>query len=139
MPKIHKPPLPTRTLGHAKQLRGTSTDAEQALWFRLRAKRLHGLKFRRQHPIPPYIVDSYCNAHKLVVELDGSQHSEVTDARRTGYLERQGLTVLRFWDNEVLQQLGSVLESILHAVDAAEPSPQPSPGGRGGKKASSDE
>ena len=67
-----KPPLPSRTRDHARDLRQATTDAEQRLWFYLRGGRLNGLKFRRQHPIPPYIVDFYCGAKKLVVELDGS-------------------------------------------------------------------
>ena len=90
------PPLPTRTRGVAKTLRREMTDAEQALWFRLRGGRLDGLKFRRQHPVPPYIVDFYCVEAKLVVELDGSQHGPEADAVRSQCLERQGLQVLRF-------------------------------------------
>lgn len=125
------PPLPTNTLAHAKDLRGTQTDAEQALWYRLRARRLQGLKFRRQHPVPPYIVDFYCHSCRLVIELDGSQHNDRVDATRTKYLEAQGLTVLRFWDNEVLQQLESVLESILQSIDSRTLSPTPLPRGEG--------
>lgn len=109
----HKPPLPTRTLTTAKSLRTTGTDSEQRLWYHLRAKRLAGLKFRRQHPVPPYVVDFYCEELKLVIELDGSQHNEVVDQTRTKFLQQQGLTVLRFWDNEVLQQLDAVLEAIV--------------------------
>jgi very-short-patch-repair endonuclease len=93
---IIKPPLPTRTLENARALRHASTDAERMLWQHLRGGRL-GLKFRRQHPIPPYIADFCCVSAKLVVELDGSQHSEATDRERTRYLESQGWRVLRFW------------------------------------------
>jgi len=67
------------------------TDAEQKLWCRLRGGRLNGLKFRRQHPVPPYIVDFYCMEAKLVVELDGSQHDADVDAARTAALEGGGL------------------------------------------------
>ncbi|WP_426700434.1 endonuclease domain-containing protein [Rhodanobacter sp. Col0626] len=113
---IHKPPLPTRTLAIAKTLRTTSTDAESKLWYHLRARRLDGLKIRRQHPIPPYVADFYCEELKLVIELDGSQHSEEADLTRTSALERQGLLVLRFWDNQVLQEIEAVLEAILNVA-----------------------
>ncbi|KZC41582.1 DNA methylase, partial [Rhodanobacter sp. FW510-R12] len=99
-----KPPLPTRTLNTAKSLRTAGTDAEHKLWYHLRARRLGGFKFRRQHPIPPYVVDFYCDELELVIELDGSQHSEEIDRTRTQALERQGLLVLRFWDNQALQE-----------------------------------
>src|SRR6185437_12468634 len=84
------PPLPTRTQDAAKTLRRKMTDAEQKLWYRLRGGRLDGLKFRRQHPVPPYVVDFYCREAGLVVELDGSQHSLDVDATRTAVLKRQG-------------------------------------------------
>ena len=113
------------------------TDAEQTLWFRLRGGRLDGWKFRRQHPIPPYIVDFYCTEAKLVVELDGSQHSEEVDAVRTMALERQGLMVLRFWDNQVLASMDDVLSEILRVASdrtLIRPYGAPSPGGRGEKQ-----
>ncbi|MDE2157183.1 MAG: endonuclease domain-containing protein, partial [Xanthomonadaceae bacterium] len=109
----HKPPLPTQTLASAKSLRTTSTDAECKLWYHLRARRLGGFKFRRQHPIPPYVADFYCDRLNLVIELDGSQHNEESDLTRTLALQRQGLFVLRFWDNQVLQETEAVLEAIL--------------------------
>lgn len=121
----HKPPLPTRTLTTAKSLRTTGTDSEQRLWYHLRAKRLAGLKFRRQHPVPPYVVDFYCEELKLVIELDGSQHNELVDQTRTKFLQQQGLTVLRFWDNEVLQQLDAVLEAIVEFARTRTLSPNP--------------
>lgn len=110
------PPLPTGTHKHSRDLRQTSTEAEQKLWFRLRGGRLKGYKFRRQHPIPPYIVDFYCEAAHLVIELDGSQHNKAVDQVRTTHMQARGLTILRFWDNETLQQTDAVLESILRAV-----------------------
>ena len=85
--------LPTDTLACAKELRRHMTDVEKELWYHLRAGRMNGAKFRRQHPVPPYVVDFYCDAHKLVVELDGWQHSKEADQVRTRYLERQGFTV----------------------------------------------
>ena len=87
---VSKPRLPTQTLDHAKQLRKGMTDAERRLWQYLRAGRLEGMKFRRQHPVPPYIVDFCCVEAGLVVELDGSQHSPAADAARTRYLQSQG-------------------------------------------------
>ncbi|MBN8736864.1 MAG: endonuclease domain-containing protein [Xanthomonadales bacterium] len=110
------------------------TDAEQKLWYRLRNGRLDGLKFRRQHPVPPYIVDFYCMEAKLVVELDGSQHGPEADASRSQGLERQGLRVLRFWDNQVLKDINAVLGEILLAVrdrTLTRRCAPPSPGGRG--------
>ena len=124
MTQTTKPPLPTRSLEHARELRRHLTDAERKLWERLRAGRLAGLKFRRQHPVPPYVADFYCDAAGLVIELDGSQHTPDGDAVRTRWLESRGLRVLRFWDHEVLGQLDAVLQAIL-MPSATRPSPQP--------------
>ncbi|MBW3550243.1 MAG: DUF559 domain-containing protein, partial [Proteobacteria bacterium] len=88
MPQTTKPPLPSRSLATARRLRGTSTDAERKLWHHLRAGQLDGLKFRRQHPIPPYVADFFCESLKLVVELDGSQHTKESDRSRTLLLEK---------------------------------------------------
>ncbi|MGC1549991.1 MAG: DUF559 domain-containing protein [Rhodanobacter sp.] len=121
-----KPPIPTRTKNHSRELRQTSTEAEQRLWYRLRAGRLNGWKFRRQHPIPPYIVDFYCDSAQCVVELDGSQHNVEVDRTRTRYLESQGLNVLRFWGDEVLQQTDAVLEAILGVLENRTLTPNPS-------------
>ncbi|WP_446644018.1 endonuclease domain-containing protein [Xanthomonas citri pv. bilvae] len=79
-----KPPLPTATRTHARALRTTMTDAERAVWRCLRSKQLHGLKFRRQHPIPPYIADFCCIERRLIIELDGSQHDASSDQARSG-------------------------------------------------------
>ncbi len=125
-PGTHKPPLPTRSRNRSRELRGTSTEAERKLWQRLRGGQLNGLKFRRQHPIPPYIVDFHCDAAKLVVELDGSQHTDEADRVRTRHLESKGLHVLRFWDNDALGKTDAVLEAILSASNQI-----PSPSGRG--------
>jgi very-short-patch-repair endonuclease len=119
---IQKPPLPTRTLTTARSLRTTGTDAEHTLWYHLRARRLGGFKFRRQHPIPPYVADFHCEELRLVIELDGSQHDEGVDGARTAALERQGLFVLRFWDNQVLLEIDAVLEAILAFAERRRPS-----------------
>lgn len=112
-------------------MRGGATDAERKLWQYLRAGRFDGLKFRRQHPVPPYIADFCCIERKLVIELDGSQHSPSIDAARTAYLHSQGFHVLRFWDNDVLLKTDSVLEAIWNVLHAPDPLPSPSPAGRG--------
>jgi len=126
-----KPPLPTVTLGRARRLRRNLTDAERKLWNRLRNGQLCGLKFRRQHPVPPYIVDFYCEVRRLVVELDGSQHNEVVDRVRTRFLEQQGLVVLRFWDNDVLSRVDAALEAILMMAESLALTPTPLPEGEG--------
>jgi very-short-patch-repair endonuclease len=81
--------------------------------------------------MPPYIVDFYCPSARLVIEVDGSQHSEEVDRTRTKFLETKGLMVLRFWDNEVLMQTQAVLEAILSAVGSRPLTPTPLPAGEG--------
>jgi very-short-patch-repair endonuclease len=111
------------------------TDAERELWQHLRGGRLDGLKFRRQHSIPPYIADFCCIEKKLIVELDGSQHSVQADAARTRYLESQGWQVIRFWDNDVLLATEAVVEAIWNVTVEPYPHPNPSPEGRGAQSA----
>src|SRR3989338_8347859 len=96
-----------------KQLRQNSTEAESVLWYRLRAKRFFGIKFRRQSPILHYIVDFVSFEHRLVIEVDGGQHDEnrLYDERRAVELEELGYQILRFWNNEVLSNLKGVLQS----------------------------
>ncbi len=95
-------------------MRGAPTEAEQRLWRLLRDRRLSGLKFRRQVPIGPYVVDFLCVGARLIVEADGSQHAENRrDAARDAYLASEGWTVLRFWNHEVLQNRNGVLDTIL--------------------------
>jgi very-short-patch-repair endonuclease len=128
---IIKPPLPSSTLENSRRLRRELTDSEHKLWQHLRGGRLTGLKFRRQHPIPPYIADFCCVEKQLIVELDGSQHSQETDAVRTRYLERQGWHILRFWDHDVLMQTEAVIDAIWNFTAKPNPHPNPSPEGRG--------
>ena len=128
---MHKPPLPNRSLDTARKLRGEQTDAERALWRLLRSGQLDGWKFRRQHAIPPYVVDFYCHAAALIVELDGSQHSEVVDAQRTAFFTAKGLTVLRFWNDDVLLQPDAVAEAIFNVVGNRTLTPTPLPVGEG--------
>lgn len=97
----------------ARELRRDSTDAERALWRRLRGNAL-GVKFRRQHPFEGYVLDFVCLEASLVVELDGGQHAQCTsaDASRTARLEAAGFRVLRFWNNQALEQTDAVLAQI---------------------------
>jgi very-short-patch-repair endonuclease len=103
-------------LANAKILRKKSTPSEIKLWNCLRARRFMGLKFRRQCPLGPYIVDFVCVEKKLIIELDGGQHNEDTqqdyDKRRTEFLNGLGFNVIRFWNNEVLLQFDTVMEQI---------------------------
>jgi very-short-patch-repair endonuclease len=105
-----------------KQLRKSSTEAEKRLWKLLRAKQLAGYKFRRQEPIGPYIVDFVCFRPRLVIELDGGQHDATTqrahDERRTAWLRSQSFNVIRFWNNQLLENEAGVLHEILGALGA---------------------
>jgi len=106
----------------ARNLRKNQTDTEQILWLQLRKKRFLSYKFRRQFPIEPYVVDFICLELKLIIELDGSQHSEQVDqdAERTLFLNQCGFKVVRFWNNEVINNLDGVMESLQLLVDARE-------------------
>jgi very-short-patch-repair endonuclease len=101
----------------ARALRAGDTEPEYRLWGELRSRRLNGFKFARQIPIGPFLVDFVCRQRHLVIELDGSQHSDsTTDASRTAYLIRHGYSVLRFWNEEVLRERRAVLDTILAAL-----------------------
>ena len=99
-------------------MRHEPTDAEARLWAYLRAHRLGGVHFRRQYPIDPYIVDFCALKPKLIIEVDGSQHldQEEYDRERTEYLESKGYRVLRFWNNEVMGDIDTVVGVILDEV-----------------------
>ena len=102
------------------------TPAEKLLWSRLRSKQLNGLKFRRQHPLGPFIADFYCAAHRLVVEVDGDIHDlqAERDAARTEQFEQHGYRVIRFRNEQVLNNIEDVLTAIKAActVDSEEKS-----------------
>ncbi|MBI5756430.1 MAG: endonuclease domain-containing protein [Nitrospirae bacterium] len=102
----------------ARELRKNMTEAERVLWKHLRLRQIHGLKFRRQQPIGKYIVDFICFEKRLIIELDGGQHSEqiVYDLERDTWLERQGFHILRFWNDKVLKETEVVKEVILEAL-----------------------
>jgi len=101
---------------YAKKLRQDSTDAENKLWYFLKAKQLNGLKFRRQQPIGKYIVDFVCFSKKIVIELDGGQHDEIQnlekDQLRDQWLNSQGYKVLRFWNHDVQENIEGVYDEI---------------------------
>jgi very-short-patch-repair endonuclease len=119
---------PSLQKGRARKLRENQTDVEGKLWSRLRSRQLGDVKFRRQHPIGPFIVDFCCVERGLIVELDGSQHSEKNDVdeRRKRFLEGLGYRVLRFWNNDLLANLDGVLETINEALEEG-PHPRPLP------------
>ena len=96
----------------AKYLRSHQTDAEQRLWYHLRAHRFMDLKFKRQLPIGRYIVDFVCLEYRLIIEADGGQHGDEADSLRNAWLKTQGFTILRFWNHDILQQTEAVLERI---------------------------
>lgn len=102
----------------ASMLRKNQTDAERMLWHRLRNRQLLGVKFRRQMPIKGYVADFASVEIKLIIELDGSQHldSKDVDEFRTGFLQREGYKVIRFWNDDVLLRIDGVLEAIFQAI-----------------------
>lgn len=118
-----------KILDNAKILRSHQTEVEKRLCYHLRAHRFMGLKFKRQKPMGRYIVDFVCVERRLIIELDGGQHAErmAYDQQRDTWLRNQGYRVLRFWNNEVTQQLEGVLEMIRSATFPSALSPSPSP------------
>ncbi len=128
-------------LSFARRLRQDASDAESLLWELLRGRRLGGCKFRRQHPLGPYVLDFFCEQLRLAIECDGGQHNTTDarrhDQRRTLFLSERGIRVLRFWNHEVFEDTEAVLEAI-YATLVASPSltPGPSPTGRGGQSGS---
>jgi len=104
------------TQEYARELRNRTTEAEQKLWSLLRNRQLKGKKFRRQHAIANYVADFYCNESKLVIELDGNFHTVAEtkeyDKSRTNLLNELGITVLRFWNEEVIKDTEKVIKKI---------------------------
>ena len=123
-------------LANARSLRGTQTSMESRLWRELRGRRFDGFKFRRQQPIGPYIADFCCFEAKLTIELDGGGHAHkdvaAYDRRRTEYMRSLGLRELRFWNNDITDNLEAVLSTIEKAI-TGENSPSP-PVGEGRAK-----
>lgn len=108
-------------LTHVHALRKNMTAAEQHLWYYLRAKRLGGYKFRRQHLIYPYCVDFICLSKNLIVECDGGQHLEQKeyDEKRSDFLATKGYRVMRFWNDAILKETSLVLDVIFSALEEA--------------------
>ena len=108
-----------------RELRRNQTDAERALWAKIRNKQFLEMKFFRQFSFGPYILDFYCPEIKLAVELDGGQHNQPEgreyDAARTNYLNAQGVEVVRFWNNEVLAEMDGVLACLELKVVGSKP------------------
>ena len=103
-----------------RELRRNQTDAEKAFWARVRNKQFFGVKFFRQYSVGPYILDFYCPALKLSIELDGGQHNQAEsreyDAVRSEYLNAHGIEVVRYWNNEVLCEIDGVLAQLEQKV-----------------------
>ena len=125
-------PLPTQ---RSRDLRNHGTPAERTLWNALSNRKLAGVRFNRQVVIKPYICDLVARSQKLVIELDGGQHGDAVayDAARTKFLEARGYRVLRFWNNDVMQNIDGVVTKIEDALQ------KPPPAGAGGEEERSDE
>lgn len=110
--------VPKWQLDFAKDMRHEPTKAENLLWQMLRGKKLEGMKFRRQEPLGPYIVDFLCHDHKLIIEADGNQHAQsASDIDRDSYFESQGYRVLRFWNDEIENDCDAVAQKILRETN----------------------
>jgi very-short-patch-repair endonuclease len=132
----------------ARRLRRDMTDAERKLWWHLRRLPIEHSHFRRQATIGPYFADFACHERRLIIEVDGAQHNQpenvARDAERSAYLRSQSYRILRFWNNDVLKNIDSVMEAILVAIHQSEASPPPLPpphpakrrGGRGTERPS---
>jgi very-short-patch-repair endonuclease len=106
----------------ARELRRDMTEAEQRLWFHLRRRQLGGCRFRRQHPVGPFVADFVCVERRLIVEVDGSQHMEsAADRVRDAWLQRRGFQLIRCWNHDVLERTEQVLAVILGALGKAAP------------------
>ncbi|MDO9080138.1 MAG: endonuclease domain-containing protein, partial [Desulfuromonadales bacterium] len=121
----------------ARELRNNSTDTERLLWRHLRNSQFEEAKFRRQQPIESYIVDFVSFDKRIVIELDGGGHAENIeyDKKRDACLRANGFTVLRFWNNDVIENIVGVLEVIRQqCLQVTSPTPQPPPVKGGGAK-----
>ncbi len=112
---------PPEATARARRLRRDATKAERKLWYVLQRAQMSGLSFRRQHPIGKYIVDFYCAPLRLAIEVDGGHHNaphhQNHDERRAQWLGAKGITVLRFWNNDVLKNIEGVWDEIARATD----------------------
>jgi very-short-patch-repair endonuclease len=110
----------SETLARARRLRRDMTEAEKKLWYRIRQGQLDGYQFRKQVPLDPYILDFACLRKKLALEVDGSQHAEISAAevRRNRFLRDEGFTVIRYWNTEVMRNIDGVLMDLLAKLRA---------------------
>ena len=117
----------TRPTMRSRELRANATDPERRLWAQLRARKVAGIRFNSQFPIGPFICDFVSRSAKLVIEIDGGQHNwdAAADLARTRFIEARGFSVLRFWNNEVLENIEGVVATIERLL-ADMPSPSPS-------------
>jgi very-short-patch-repair endonuclease len=122
------PPIRRQISPHAARLRRERTEAEDRFWQAVRNRQLDGFKFRFQHTVGGYVADFVCLEAMVIVEIDGSQHSETADAKRSAFLESRGFKILRFWNTDVLTNLEGVA-SVVHAalLERRRPSPNPLP------------
>ena len=118
---------------HTAELRRNRTDAEDRFWQAVRNRQIDGFKFKFQATIEPFVVDFLCIETKLIVEIDGGQHSDAVDARRTRFLEGEGYRLLRFWNNDVLQNLEGVIEVVSAALAAPKKKTLPHPSREAGR------
>jgi len=106
----------------AREMRKSMTEAEKILWSSLRGKQLNGYKFRRQHPISQYIADFYCHEKRLIIEVDGGIHMKTdikeNDENRTAELDRFGIRVIRFYNDDVVNDLGAILSAIKKTLES---------------------
>jgi very-short-patch-repair endonuclease len=129
--------LPVDLLDFTRALRKEQTNPESLFWYLVRDRRLMGLKFRRQHPMPPYVLDFYCDELKLAVELDGGQHNADDaagrDRVRDAFIRARGIKVVRYWNHDVLLKTEQVLEDLIQRLSSrVRPSPlAPLPEGEG--------
>ncbi|MEH6791907.1 endonuclease domain-containing protein [Parasphingorhabdus sp.] len=108
-----------RLTQRARTLRRDMTEAERVLWSRLRNRQLENVKFLKQFPIGSYVADFAARSLRLIIELDGGQHSEAKDATRTRVIEEHGYRVIRFWNNEVMENIDGVLEVMIREIRIA--------------------
>jgi very-short-patch-repair endonuclease len=108
------------TLSRAKRLRRDMTEAEKKLWYRIRLGQLEGHQFRKQVPVDQYILDFACLRKRLALEVDGSQHAEISKAEdeRNRFLRREGYSVVRYWNSEVMQNIDGVLLDLLAKLNS---------------------
>ena len=113
----HHQAVKPRQRGRARTMRRIATGAERKLWLLLRDRRLDGIKFRRQVPFGPYILDFVCFERRLVIEVDGGQHADsVTGKRRDALLKAEGLRIVRYWNKDVLRNPEGILTDLLERL-----------------------